>query len=379
MKVEQIYNIVNDSAKNALGGEAIVAVDTSSFVSLGQQIINSGTTIEQFYKALVDRIGRTVIAIRKYSYNNRMKIRRNNMEYGIILQKVSYDFPDSVTNPVWIFDKQKSPYDVETSTNVTQELFSAAGAFSFEDKIPTKQIKSAFINPTIMGAFISGLYTNWNNAYTLALENLDKLAVNTGIAYTLSSGNTVCARNLLSEYNTATGKTLTASNCLTDQSFLLFASSEIGIVVDSIKEMKRIYNIKGQARFTPEENLVVQLLSRFTRATDMYLYSSTFHDDMVKLPLFDSVSTWQGTGTSNSFNDVSTINVIFKNGEETKTVTQSGVIAYIRDVDAVATTVYDESVTTVPSELSKVIVYQHEAMLGYMFDPRENGVVFYVA
>lgn len=383
MKVEQIYTLVNDAAAQALGSEAITVKDTSSLVSLGEQVYSTAENVDLFYKALVDRIGRTVIAIRPYEAN-RSPIRRDSMEFGIILQKISFDLPDAVTDPVWITDKQQSPYDVETSTKAMQRLFSAASAYSYQDKIPTKQMRSAFTNVSVMGAFISGIYTNIQNAFNVSMEVLDKLAVATGIAHTVNSGKGTVSRNLLAEFNTLTSANLTVDNCLTNADFLKYASREIGIVVKDIKKMSRIFNVDGYARFTPSDSMVVQMLSRFGSAFDSYLASDTFHKELIALPKYEEVDYWQGRGEMNTFDDVSSINITYTDRqeggqEEKKTVSKSGILCYIHDIDTVATTVYDESVRSKESELSQVIVYQHEAMLGYLFDPSENGVVFYIA
>ena len=69
--VNQIYTMVNDSAQEALGAKAIAVKDTGTLVSLGDQVFSSDTNKEQFYKALTDRIGRTVIAVRAYKAKNR--------------------------------------------------------------------------------------------------------------------------------------------------------------------------------------------------------------------------------------------------------------------------------------------------------------------
>ena len=382
MVVEQIYQMVNDAAREALGGTAITVKDTGSLVSLGDQVYSSDKNVEQFYRCLTDRIGRTVIAVRTYD-RRRSPIRRDNMEYGIILQKISFDLPDAVTNPVWIFDQQKSPYDIETHTKVTQRLFSAMAAFSYEDKIPTKQLKHAFTSPVVMANFISGIYITWNNIYSLALENLDKLAVNTGIAATLGSSKTTIKYNPLADYKKLFDSTMTAEKALYSREFLEFATYMIDVVMDNMSEYRRLYNVDGFARFTPKDRMVVQILSRFGKSVSRRLYSNTFHEELVKMPNYVPVTSWQGAGESDSFEDVSKINITFNQpsgeGQTTKkTVEQSGIIAYIHDIDQIATTVYDESIVSEPNNFSKVINYQHEASLGYLFDPSENGVVFYI-
>jgi len=46
--VNQIYGMVNDSAKEALGDRAITVKDTASLVSLGDVVLASDTDKEKF-------------------------------------------------------------------------------------------------------------------------------------------------------------------------------------------------------------------------------------------------------------------------------------------------------------------------------------------
>ena len=87
--VNQIYLLVNDSAKEAIGGTAITAKDTGTLVSLGNQVLSSTQNKDAFYKALTDRIGRTVIAVRAYAPKARA-VKRDEMDWGIIYQKISF-------------------------------------------------------------------------------------------------------------------------------------------------------------------------------------------------------------------------------------------------------------------------------------------------
>ena len=48
MTTEQIYTVVNGAAAQALGTGAIAAVDTASFVSLGNSVLSSSVNTEAF-------------------------------------------------------------------------------------------------------------------------------------------------------------------------------------------------------------------------------------------------------------------------------------------------------------------------------------------
>lgn len=375
--VNQIYTIVNDSAKAALGTTAIMAVDTATFVSLGNQVLSSNDNKEAFYNALVDRIGRTVIAVREYEADTR-SVKRDEMEWGIIYQKISFKQREAVENPSWTASTQADPFDVEIQTEAVQKLFSKMGTYSYEDSIPDYQLFTAFTDATAMGAYISGIYTNMRNAMSIAEDNLANLAVSTYIAGVLSKGKATQKRNLMKEFYTSEQlATTTIEKALKDAAFLKYASREINLVTKKLKKMSTLYNAEGIPRHTPNDKLVVEILAEFSTATASYLESDTYHKDLVALPNYEEVAYWQGAGTSNDLDDVSSINIT--NADiSTATVTKKGIIAFVHDYDAVASIIYRRRSGSMYNPRAERYNIFEKADKGYAIDLSENGVVFYL-
>ena len=105
--VNQIYQLVNDAAAQAMGSTAVAVQNTAGLVSLGDTVLSSDTNKEQFYKALVDRIGRTVVAVRAYQAKKR-SVKKDEMDWGAIYQKISYKKRDAVSNPTWVDNSQET-------------------------------------------------------------------------------------------------------------------------------------------------------------------------------------------------------------------------------------------------------------------------------
>ena len=381
--VNQIYLLVNDSAKEAIGSSAITAKDTGTLVSLGNQVLSSTVNKDAFYKALTDRIGRTVIAVRAYAPKARA-VKRDEMDWGIIYQKISFKLNNASENGTWNTVTQADPFDVEPQTEAVETLFSKMGTYTYEDSIPDTQLFTAFTSAERMGAFISGIYVNMDNALKLAEDNLANLAVNTYMAGALIKGKATQKRNLLKEYNTATGETLTVANCLRNAEFLKFASREIKTVISNMEKFSVLYNASTDIpRFTPSDKLVVEILGQFASATASYLESNTYHKELVALPMYEEVAYWQGSGTSFSFNDVSTISIVNESlatGENaTGTITQSGVIAFVHDVDAVASVIMNRRSNSIYNPRAERFNIFEKADKGFAVDLTENGVVFYIA
>lgn len=375
--VTQIYQLVNDAAKEALGSKAIEVKDTTSLVSLGDQVLSSSDNRDLYLGKLCDRIGRTAVAIRAYKAQNR-NIKRDEIDWGLFYQKISFKKHDAVENPEWNFTSQANPFDVNPQTEIVQKLFAVMGTWSYEDVIPDTQLFTAFTSATAMGAFISGIYTNIDNSLALDEEDLANLAVNTYMAGALTSTSTTQKRNLLKEYNTQAGTSLTKSQCMKNADFLKFAAREIKLVVGNMKKMTTVYNGEGIPRHTPEDKMVVEVLGQFASATATYLESDTYHKELVALPRYEEVAYWQAPGTSFAFDDVSSIKVKNDHINSGAEVSKSGIIAFVHDYDAVASFINKPRRSSIYNPRAERTNIFFKATKGYGVDLSENGVVFYI-
>lgn len=383
--VKQISNIVNDSVKDALGKNiGVTKVDSSDIVSLGKAIANFNA-YEGFFNSLVNRIVKTVYFVRTYEGSSR-SVLRDEHEYGAFVQKVYYDLPDAVDNPTWSIPTEKteptptteynqtSPYDVKGTVGVSALIFGGKGTWSIEIVRPVEQIKSAFIDSSSMMAFIDGIYVTIENAFKLEEERLVSLAVNTAMADAIDGGK---ARNLLNEFNTKTSQTLSVEDALISADFLRYASMEINRTVDNMGKMSTAFNKAGYSTFTSKDNMVVEMLSQFASASDMYLQSDTFHNELTQLPKYEKVPFWQSSGKSFDFADCSKIDV--KHADFNADVTQGGIICFIHDVENVACYFGSRRSWELFNPRSEVMIHGEKAEKGFAVDGHANAVVFYMA
>ena len=382
--VKQISNILNDAVKDALGKNASLAnLDSSDIVSMGKAI-SAYNAFEPFYKSLTNRLVKTVYFVRTYSSNTR-HILRDEHEYGAFIQKVYYELPEAKDNPTWnIPDSggnyhQASPFDVEDTIAVSAITFGGKGTWTIELIRPVEQIKTAFLDEPSMMAFIDGLYVTIENAFKLQEERLVALAANTAIAAALNSTNKAQARNLLAEYNSKHSTSLTAAAALEDASFLKFASMEIKRVIDNMSVMSSVYNKEHYHTFTSSENLVVEMLSHFVSASEMYLQADTFHNDLVGLPNFESVPYWQGSGETFDFAHASAINIIHSDINEGVATEQGGIICFVHDIENVAAYFGNRRSWEMNNPRSEVMIHGEKADKGFAIDGHANAVVFYIA
>lgn len=396
MLVNQISAIVQDSVNDALGGAATLAAprNTSDFVRMGEAIA-SADVYDLWFNSLVNRIVKTIFAVRRYEPQSR-GILRDEDEFGAFKQKVHYNLADAVDNPAFEIPQidtqtqertytQSSPYDVDTTLEIKTLVFGGQGTWSIEIVRPAEQIKSAFINAQEMANFIDGIYVYIENSLALQIERVEALADNTGIAYTLRKGK---ARNLLTEYNATrpAGSTITAAQALTDPGFLRFAGLQIRNTLKFMRRMTTIFNAGGMPKFTPDDRVIVEMLTDFVSATSTNMESDTYHRELVELPGYREIEYWQTPGASFAFNDTSKISIQNEglivdpeDESDTGTVTQAGIIAFIKDIDAVAANFGYRRSWEHYNERDDVYVHGEQARKGYAVDPNENMIVFYIA
>ncbi len=392
--VNQISQIVQDSVNDALGGAATLAAprNTSDFVKMGEAI-DAANAYDLWFGSLTNRIVKTIFAVRRYDPQSR-GILRDEDEFGAFKQKVHYNLAGAVDNPAFEIPQidsetgarsyeQSSPYDVNTSLDVSVLIFGGQGTWSIEIVRPSEQIKTAFISAQEMAAFIDGIYVYIENSLAFQIEQVEALADNTGIAYTLKKGN---RRNLLAEYNTAAGESLTTTTCLQDPGFLRYAGLQIRNTLRYMQRMTTTFNAGGMPKFTPEDRVIVEMLTAFTSAVTVNLESDTYHNELVSLPGYREIEFWQTPGAAFAFADTSKISIQNESliedatdPTDTGTVTQAGIICFIKDVDAVAANFGYRRSWEHYNKRDDVYTHGEQARKGYAVDPNENMVVFYIA
>lgn len=376
--VNQIFNIVNDTAKQTFGETAITVVDTSTLVALGNEVLKSDENTENFTNTLVDRIGRTIFSIRAYTTDNAEGMVREPFEYGCILQKIYVDLPEAKENMSWeIGRRDYTPsFAPVIKPKLKQKLFNKQTTWEIDVTIPDFMFRTAFTNATEMAVLIDAIFTAMENMMQVALENNKNLTRANFIARKIHGGKPCGAINLLHEYNTLTKQSLTVDTCMRDLSFLKWSTQQINLWAKRLGKMSTLFNDEGYKRFTPQYDLIVNVLQDYDSAINSYLQSDTYHNEMTKIASsYSTVPYWQGSGENYSFDDTSKIEV--KIDAET-TVTETGILAVMYDRDAMGVTITERRGATQRNNKDEYTDYFNKATYGYFNDLSENGIVFYV-
>lgn len=385
MKVNQIYEIMNAVTSEVLGQkELVVAEDLSNIVDVGKEILN-GTDIDNYVKSLVDHIGRVIFVNRKYS-GGAPSVLMDGWEFGSILEKITADLPEATENESWELENGTS-YDpnIFYQPKVSAKFFNNRVTFEVPMSFTEMQVKSSLSSREQLNGFVSMLYNAIDRSMTIKIDSLIMRTINNFIGETLhneyptaayTDSSTVRAVNLLKLYNDEKGTDLTVDKCLTDTEFIKYASYTLKLYVSRISKASTLFNIGGKDRFTPKDMLHIILLDNFASASDVYLQSSTFHNELTEFPNHETVPFWQGSGTNYAFDKVSAIDIKTSGNN---TVKASGILGVMFDRDALGVTNLDRRVTSQYNPKAEFFNNWFKFDAGYFNDMNENFVVFFVA
>ena len=379
MKVTQLKEIVNSATSEVLGKTDVVNDDLSNLVDVGNEIFDTDN-VDNYVKKLIDRIGQVIFVNRLYA-GGVPSVLMDSWEYGSVVEKISADMPEADENDSWnLQDGQTYSQDTFYQPKVSAKFFNSKVTFDVKLSFTTEQVKESFSNVNELNGFISMLETGVKNSMTVKLDGLIMRTINNMTGQILNSANGLQKVNLLTEYNTASGQTLTANKALMDKDFLKFASLTIKKYQARITKMSTLFNAGGKARFTTTDNLHTVLLSDFADSAEVYLLSDTYHNDTVSLPNHETVPYWQGSGKSYAFNDISKIDVKIDAGNKTaKQVTQTGILGVMFDTNALGVSNLNQRTTTSYNARAEFYTNYYKMDAGYFNDLNENFVVFYIA
>lgn len=387
----QVADVVKAAFKQSTGSEAIDTLDLEGIIDAGK----SGEFTpekEPFTKALISVLTKNWFTDSSYrsSYND--PFFEDAERFGAIVQAISIEVPEVTESHAW---KDFSP-TVDPSTG--EVTYATAGIYnvyvpmvdtcyytkSISYELPiaitNEQWDVAFDNASEISSFVTYVLMVVNNAIVIHLENMNNANRNNFIAekvdYSARQGATgVHVINLVEEYQKSqvTPSDMTVEEYLTEVGALLNGPEVMMNHIDMLKKPTRIYNTAQKLRFTPEDRLIVQVLSQYENRLNVVGRSNVYHDELTKLPGHEKIPYWQAPGTKNEFSDVSNINIKTANGE---TIDVHGVVAFVADKWAVLHTIRSRRVAATYFDPENITQYYNQFRDQYMNDLTMNAIVF---
>lgn len=386
MKVNQMYQVLNEMSKLMFGESAPTIVDLSGFVSMGQNVLSDTGTTDKFLSTLQDKFMGVIIRTLdiEIEYPN---IMRHNFEYGAVLQKLTVEPLSSVATGAWNVGSMSAD-DVKTKMftiskpTVRQKFFEGINTWEVDLSLPDNILKSAFNSPAEMGAFMDAVMSAMIDSVTAQINTTNKYAVNNFIAEKINGGTNVI--HLLTEYGSESYTDDNADEAIRDKDFLSFMAKRIYDTIGYMSSPSALFNEEGVIRRSTRDDLHVFLLNEVESAFTMFLSANTWHKELVELPYHQRVTAWQNFGhladptTSTPYaganlKDASRIMVQTASGD---TIHQKWVVGAMFDREAVGTTVFNRKTMTDRLNRLELTQYTNKVDVGYFNDLGENGCVF---
>ena len=388
MKVNQIYSLLNDINAQMFGEDAVDVHDLSGIISMGDTIVGNAGNTDLFIGKLVDRIGKTVIRTLDLELDF-PALYMDSFQFGAILQKITVNpFASISSSEYTVGDNNFTPTLLDIhKPEVMVRYFKGADTWKFQVTIPDDLLSTAFTSESAMSQFFDAIINSMTDSMTIAINNMSRTAVNNFIAEKILANNGVV--NLLDGYNAIAPTPITASKAMSDKEFLRYAVNEIRKYIKYMSQPSVLYNVgdgqgNGVVRATARDNMHVMMLTSFVAGVESYLQSDTFHDELLGMPLYNEVAYWQGNKgatASNDFDTTSTIKVKPSSqagAQSPQDVEQSGIICLLADRQSIAVGLDKRRSGSFYNSIDAYTNISSTALIQYINDLTENGLVFVV-
>ena len=388
MTITQAYTYVNDAQKEVLGEQAITLTnDLTNIADVGVALQNA-LGVDAFYGKIANRIAKMMFVDRAYT-GRLPKIFKDAFEFGSIVGKVQCDLLDAQQDEAWqiIQGASYDPYVVNLPV-VSSKFWNKMSVFEIDVTFPDDQVKMSFTSRDEMLRFLAMVETMVNNSMEIKMDALVSACLVNFIGGILKdeSDNGANARvvHLLTEYNTLAGTTLTAKQALISEGFLRYAVGRMIEYKGYVRNYSTLFNVGGKPRHTPESLLHFVVNEVFASRAKTHLQSVTYNEELVKLPNYEEVSYWLGTGTSMDLQDCTTIaGTIEYNTQAGDVITpskgsvnQDYVIGVMFDDEALGVLQPNRKVTSQRNNKAEYTNYFHKWASRYFNDFNEVGCVF---
>jgi len=380
MGIEQAYSLIASLHEMATGQKTTTPTDESSFISVAQATLVNG--YDPVLNAISQVIGRTLIAVRPY----RRKFGGLEMSaerWGAIIRKINFIDTDPIANPTFAL-VDGSPVDqyVVKKPQVLETRYVGSDIWQGQYTIFTRQLDVAFQSAAEFASFMSGLMMHFSNEREQWLENMSRAAVANFIAgKNIIGGDGVV--HLLTEYNTATGLSLTATTVRQPANFPAFVRWLYARVEELSKKMAERsvlfqQQITGKPiiRHTPVEDQKVYILADFMAHMQAEVLSDTYHDNYLRLADTEAVGYWQAIDNP----DALTVTPVYvdNTGAVATGTSQvmTNVVGVMFDRDAIGYNIYQDTLDSSPYN-AKGQYYNlfNNVRVQYQNDFTEKGIV----
>lgn len=378
--------VLNALVAQSEGKEDISSVAVDDIASFGNTLLSSSedSSKDIVFKTLLDRIGRTITDMLAYE-NKFAYIFKDAFHYGVVLQTLHVDNFEAKTSGIYDGlddgDVDEDLFKISLPT-VHQKLFENQQPWEFQVTITDLQIKSAFTDETTLAAFINGIFTAMKNSIVKYLETSARAVYCDLIAHKMEAEaadgvDTIHAVNVLQQYYDETGIELTTDSWKFNADFLRWLTSTFTDYVGLFEEMSVIFNTDEYETFTPKDMLHFVINNKVADNIKRYMQSDVYNKELVELPAYREISSWQALGKRASLDKRLEVKVEYGTGLDKKEV-DATVIAVMHDDRVLSMTLKDRYTVDIPNKHKHTRNVFEQGTICNFINMAHNALVFYI-
>lgn len=373
MQVNQIKDLMNDITFEILG-DRIVEENLQNIVDVGTSIFNA-TSVDNYVKSLVNHVGKVIFVDRVYR-GSATSVLMDAWEYGSVLEKIHTDLPQATENESWsLVNGQSYDPNIFYQPTAHAKFYNKRVTFEIPMSFTEKQVKESFSNPQQLASFIAMIRNSVEKSMTVKLDGLVSRTINAFMGELLQNGASINLFELYGNVADTTGLD-SIEKIISNPDFIRFATYTMSLYSDRLTKISKLFNIGETDKFTPKEYQHMILLSDFARASEIYLQSNTYHNDLVKLGTYETVPFWQSPSRTYDVDNNSRLSIQLPS--DGTSLSQSGILGVIFDRDALGVSNLDLRVTSNYNPKGEFFNEWYKMDAGYFIDTNENGIVFFV-
>lgn len=394
MVFNQASTILNAINAQATGAASIGMVNTSDFVSVANTVLRTG--YDAVFNAINQVLSRTIISTRPYNrkFNG---VEADATRYGNHIRKISFaDNQLENSSPfAWpaAYDSTQTPpsgnghsvdQQVIKKAQPLQTNFYGVNVYQDHYTIFRKQLETAFTGPEELVAFTAGITQNMRDRFEQARENLARAVVANFMGGIIDEGAADRVVHLLTEYNAATGLSLTATTVYQPANFPGFVKWVYGriaalcaLMTERSEMFQTVVNSLHVNRHTPYANQKVYLYAPARYHIEASVLADIYHDNYLRMADTETVNFWQSIETPDTIN-VTPARIGATGAVVTAAapVVQGNIFGVIFDQEALGYSVLDSRITPAPynaaGEYSNFWMHEEEKCWN---DHTEKGIV----
>lgn len=308
LSIDQVSTVLNAIVAQATGNTAIATADTKDFVTVAQTGLLAG--YDPLLAAISQVLSKTIFSVRPYTRKFK-SLEADSITYGNHVRKINIaDKAAQNDGRLPLTDGASVDQQQVSKPTILQTNFYGAQTYERQYTIFKDQLDTAFSSPEEFARFISMVVQNVSDMIEQDHEQFARMTVANYIGGVISGPNAANqVIHLLTEYNTATGLSLTATTVMQPANypaFVKWAFARIAALSALLTERSEIFhtNVTGKPiqRHTPESEQRVYLFAPSKFGIESRVLADTYHDNYLSLAKHEAVNFWQSIKTPDTIN-----------------------------------------------------------------------------